>query len=46
MEGQDELIILKSDSEEVGLEDDKEAALDDVGYNADLYIADQEVVHD
>jgi len=48
MEGQDELIIIirKSDSEEAGLEDDKQAALDDVGYNTDFYIANQEVVHD
>ena len=46
MEGHDERIIHKSDSEEVGWEDDNQAALDDVGYNADLYIANQEVVHD
>ena len=46
MEDQDELIMHKSDSEEVGLEDDNQAALDDVGYNADLYIANQEVVYD
>ena len=39
MEGQDELILRKSSSEEVGLEDDNQAALDDVGYNADLYIS-------
>ena len=38
MEGQDESIIHRSDSEEVGLEDDNQAALDDVGYNADFYI--------
>ena len=44
MEGQDELIMRKLDSEEVGLEDDNQAVLDDVGYNADLYIANQEVV--
>ena len=44
MEGQDELITRKSDSEEVVLEDDNQAVLDDVGYNADLYIANQEVV--
>ena len=46
MEGHDQLIIRKSGSEEVGLEDDKQAALDDVGFNADLYIANQEAVHD
>lgn len=44
MEGQDELIIHKSDSEEVGLEDDNQALLDDLGYNADLYIANQETI--
>ena len=32
MEDQDELIMHKSDSEEVGLEDDNKAALEDVGY--------------
>ena len=46
MEGHDELIIRKSDSEEGGLEDDNQAVLDELGYNADLYIANQEVVHD
>ena len=37
MGGQDELIVRTSESEEVGLEDDNQAVLDDVGYNADLY---------
>ena len=46
MEGQDELIARKSDGEEVGLEDDDEAALEDVGRDADLYIANQEVFYD
>ena len=46
MEGQDELIIRKSGSEEVGLQDDNQAVLDDLGYNADLYIANQEGVYD
>ena len=46
MEGQDESIIHRSDSEEVGLEDDNQAVLDDLGCNADLYIANQEVVYD
>ena len=46
MEGQDELRIRKSNSEEVGLEDDNQAVLDDLGYNADLHIANQEVVYD
>ena len=49
MEGQDEPIIMKlnSGSEEVGLEDDNKAVLEGVGYkyNADLYIANQEVVY-
>ena len=42
MEGQDELIIRKSDSMEGGLEDDNKVVLDDLGYNADLYIANQD----
>ena len=46
MEGHDELIIRKSNNEEVGLEDDNQAVLDDLGYNADLYIANQEIVYD
>ena len=46
MEDQDELIMHKSDSEEVGLEDDNQTVSDDVGYNADLYIANQEDVYD
>ena len=46
MEGQDELIIRKSGSEEVWLEYDYLAVLDDLGYNADLLIFNQEVVHD
>ena len=46
MKGQDELIIRKSDNEEVGLEDDNQAVLDDLGYNSDLYIANQEVIYD
>ena len=45
MEGQDELILRKSSSEEVGLEDDNQAVSDDLGYKADLYIANQEVVY-
>ena len=28
------------------MDDDKQAALDDIGYNADLYISNQAVVHD
>ena len=46
MEGQDELIIRKWNSEEAGLQDDNQAVLDDLGYNADLYIANQEVIFD
>ena len=46
MEGQDELTISKSDSEEGGLEVGRRynqavLDLDDLGYNADLYIANQ-----
>ena len=48
MEGQDELIIRKWNSEEAGLQDDNQAVLDDLGSNADLYIANhnQEAVFD
>ena len=42
MEDQDELIIRKSESEELGLEANAKAALEDVGHNADLYIANHE----
>ena len=45
MDGQDELIMRKSDSEKVGSEDDNKAILEDVAYNAGLYIANQEVVY-
>ena len=34
-------IMRKSDSEDVGLGEDYEAVLEDIGYNADLYIANQ-----
>ena len=47
MEDQDELIevIRKSECEELGLEanTNTKAVLEDVGHNADLYIANQEV---
>ena len=33
MEDHDELIIRKLDNEDVGVEDDNKAVLDDVGYN-------------
>ena len=42
MEDQDELIIRKSECEELGLEVNTKAVLEDVGHNADLYIANQE----
>ena len=44
MEGQDELIICKSECGELGLEANTKAVLEDVGHNADLYIANQEDV--
>ena len=46
MESQDELIIRTSPCYEADWEDDKQAALDDIGYNADLYISNQPVVHE
>ena len=43
MEDQDELVIRTSDCEEVDLEANNKAVLEDVGlYNAYLYIANQE----
>jgi len=42
VEDQDELIIRKSECEELGLEANTKAVLEDVGLNADLYIANQE----
>ena len=42
MEDQDEFLIRKSEYEEVGLETNNKAVLEDVGQNADLYIASQE----
>ena len=42
MEDQGELIIRKSDCEDEALEANDKATLEDVGYNADLYIANQE----
>ena len=42
MEDQDEFIIRDSGREEVGSEANNRAALEDIGYNADLYIANQE----
>ena len=42
MEDQDDLIIRMSECDELGSEVNAKAALEDVGYNADLYIAIQE----
>ena len=42
MEDQDELIIRKSESEELGMEANAKAALDDVGHDAYSYIANHE----
>ena len=42
MEDQDDLIIRKPECDEVGSELNAKAALEDVGQNADLYIAIQE----
>ena len=43
MEDQDEFIVLKSDGEKQGLQNDNKTALEDTEHNADLYIANQEV---
>ena len=42
MEDQDEFLIRKSEYEEVGLETNNKTLLENVGQNADLYIANQE----
>ena len=42
MEDQDELLIRKLEYEEVDLETNDKAVLEEVGQNADLYIANQE----
>jgi len=42
MEDQDEFLVRKSEHEEVGLETNNGAMLEDVGQNADMYIANQE----
>ena len=41
MEDQDEFLMRRSEYEEVGVEINNKAALEDVGQNADLYIARQ-----
>ena len=42
MEGQDSFIVRELNDAEVGLGEDREEALADVGNNADLYAANQE----
>ena len=42
MEDQDEFLMRRSECEEVGVEINNQTALEDVGQNADLYIANQE----
>ena len=42
MEDQDEFIIRRSGGEEVGSAANNRAALEDIGHNAGLYIANQE----
>ena len=42
MEDQDEFLMRRSEHQDVGLEISNKAALEDVGQNADLYIANQE----
>ena len=44
MEGQDAFIMRKSDSEDVGFGGNYKDVLEDIGRNADLYIANQENV--
>ena len=48
MENQSELLLLmqKLDTDEIGLEGEKQVDLDDVGINADLYIFNQVSIHD
>ena len=42
MEDQDEIMIWRSGGKEVGSAANNRAALEDIGHNADLYIANQE----
>ena len=42
MEDQDELIIRNSESEELGSDVNAKDVLEDLGHNADLYIANHE----
>ena len=46
MENQSELLMQKLDTDEIGLEGEKQVDLDDVGINADLYIFNQVSIHD
>ena len=43
MLGQHEFTMRRIDSEELGSEEDNKGALEDLAYNADLFIANQEV---
>ena len=45
-ESQDEVIRRKPEDKDTGMDDDIQAALDDIGYNTDLYISNQVVLHD
>ena len=45
MEGQDRFIMRELDNAEVGLGEDCEEVLADIGDNADLYVANQESTH-
>ena len=46
MENQSELLMQKLDTDEIGLEGEKQVDLDDVGINVDLYIFNQVSIHD
>ena len=45
-ESQDEVIRRKPEDKDTGMDDDKQAALDDIGYNTDLCISNQVAVED
>ena len=44
MESQDEFVTGKYEGEETEIESERQAAFDDIGFNADLYIHTQEMV--
>ena len=46
LKSQDEVITRKPEGDETGYDHDKQSALDDIGYDADLYIFNQVVVQD